>query len=128
MEKERFLEIIFFVYAFFAVIFGIILIFFGEWFITASQWGSDPSMLGILGSAFVASGFASIIAWKRVDWEKVQIVVEMQMAWLTIAIVITIIFYFIPTYNVPLIAWAFVVIFIAFDFGFIYIYYMFRKD
>ncbi|MFX1237174.1 MAG: hypothetical protein ACFFAS_19820 [Promethearchaeota archaeon] len=129
MEKERFLEIICFVYAFFAVVLGIIFIFFGEGFLEIHQWPTtDLTILRMLGAAFIGFGFASILAWKRVEWVKVQIVVEMEMAWLTIVIIVMIVGYFQPPNGVPVIIWMYAIVLMAFDFGFFYTYYMYRKS
>ena len=126
MDKERFLEIVCFVHAFIAAVFGIIFIFFTEGFLEIIAWpATDVTMGRLLGAALIGFGFSSIIAWKRVDWEKLQIVVEMEIVWITIAIVIFILGAFTPGY--PLIIWLFIIMFIVFDVAFMYTYYLFRE-
>ncbi len=93
---------------------------------------TEPTMVRLFGAAILGIGFASIIAWKRVDWGKIRIIIEMNMLWTTFGILAMLfgaIYPLFPNTNaspLPPMVVLYIVIFIAFDLAFFYIYYLFR--
>ncbi|MFX1275674.1 MAG: hypothetical protein ACFFBP_07045 [Promethearchaeota archaeon] len=134
MDKQRLLELICFAHAIVGAVFGIIFIFFADFYVPLLWPTTDTITLRVLGAAIIGFGFGSIIAWKRVDWEKVRIIIEVEMLWLTIAIIVMFYEVLLPllpwvyTPSPPILIWVYIVLFIAFDAAFFYVYYLFRKS
>ena len=76
------LRITFLVHAIVAWIFGLVILLIPETF--GSAWGYtvlEPATWRLVGAALVAFGTSSLLAYRQKIWEKVKIVVQMEVVW-----------------------------------------------
>ncbi len=82
---------IFLVHFFVGAFFGVVYLIFAETLIGTIGWPyNDPVMTRLLGGALIALGTSSLLAWREKELDKVKLVVEMEMVWLVIAVVVSI--------------------------------------
>jgi hypothetical protein len=69
-------------------ILGIELFFIPEIYVSTLGWPYlDPAISRITGAAFLALAASSLLCFKEKEWEKVKIVVEVELIWLSLSIV-----------------------------------------
>ena len=86
------LEWIFLAHFFVGAVFGVMYLVFAETVIITIGWPyNDPVITRLLGAALIGFAMSSLLAWREKELERVKLVVEMELVWLTIAVVIIII-------------------------------------
>lgn len=89
-EVSKVLKITFLVHFVVAVILGFLYLFLPDEFVAWFSWPySDPVAIRLLGAAFLGLGISSALGSRESDWEKVKIVVVMEIIWLAVAFVVT---------------------------------------
>ncbi len=89
-EVSKVLKITFLVHFVVAVILGFLYLFLPDEFVALFSWPySDPVAIRLLGAAFLGLGISSALGSRESDWEKVKIVVVMEIIWLAVAFVVT---------------------------------------
>lgn len=88
-EVSKVLKITFLVHFVVAVILGFFYLFLPDEFVAWFSWPySDPVAIRLLGAAFLGLGISSALGSRESDWEKVKIVVVMEIVWLAVAFVV----------------------------------------
>jgi len=119
-EIPKGLEWTFLIHFFVTAFFGVAFMFFHKVILEAVEWPYyDEVTSRLLGAAMIAIATSSLLAWREKEVEKVRIVMEMELVWLILAVVVSI-YGIIMTMN--LIVWAALGLFAAFLVGFIYYY------
>ena len=86
---SKVLKITFLVHFVVAVILGFFYLLFPDQFISLLSWPyTDPVAIRLLGAAFLGLGISSVLGSRESDWEKVKIVVVMEIVWLAVAFVV----------------------------------------
>jgi len=86
----------------------------------------DPITLQLLGFAFCAFALSSFIAWKETEWEKVKIIVIMEIAWFMGGVYVM--FWSLYWLPLPPMGWVYLIVFSAFLFAFIVFYIQHEKE
>jgi hypothetical protein len=84
MEKQvsTGLKTTFLIHFIVALIFGLIYLLIPEMWGNLISWPvTDPPIYRLLGAAILGFGTSSWLAYKETAWEKVRIVVQMEIAW-----------------------------------------------
>jgi len=69
-----------------ALFFGLILLFVPEWWGNLTNWPvGDVAMYRLVGAAMLGYGTSSILAYRETNWEKVILVVRMEIVWTGLA-------------------------------------------
>jgi hypothetical protein len=69
--------------------FGLVLLFIPGPFGKLTNWPVlDPVIYRVLGAAFLGYATSSILAYRETDWEKVILVVRMEIVWTALATLI----------------------------------------
>jgi Na+-driven multidrug efflux pump len=123
MEKQiqSGLKTTFFVHFIAALIFGLIYLLIPEVWANLISWPvKEPHVYRLLGANLLAFAVSSWFAYKETAWEKVKIVVQMEIA-LTILATLVMLWGLIFA-GLPAIGWVNAVIFAAFAIAFAYFY------
>jgi len=107
---------------------------FGYYWLQIIGWPYfDPVTLQLFGFTFYAFALSSFIAWKETEWEKVKIIVLMEIAWFMGGVYVMFWSLYmgikepsIPT--LPFIGWIYLVIFSVFLVVFIIFYIQHEKE
>ena len=79
------LKLTFLIHFFVAVIFGLLFTVLVELYVEVVGWPYlDPVTGRILGAVFLGFAAASLLSWRETKWERVKIVVQMEIVWLVI--------------------------------------------
>ena len=127
MAKEllKGLEIVLLVHFILGLILGILFLFIPEKYCTIiGVVMADHGLLRLVGAASLALGSSSFLAYRSKDWEKVKLLVQMDLIWLVSAIV-GLVWWLVE--SGPLVAWWVFGMFIAFLGAFIYFYILQEK-
>ena len=121
-EISKLLKIVFLVHFFVAIIFGLVFTFAVESYVSITGWPYlDPVTGRVLGAVFFGLSVASLLAWRETKWEHVKIIVQMEIAWLTIGTIVQIFSAFF--FPVPIVIWFQAAISILFLVAFTWFYY-----
>lgn len=121
-EISKLLKLVFLVHFFVAVIFGLTFTFITEYYVSLTGWPYlDPITGRVLGAVFLGLAVASLLAWRETKWQHVKIIVQMEIVWLTVAIVVHIWALFV--FPVLIIIWLQTAISIFFLVAFTWFYY-----
>ena len=120
------LRLTFLIHFFVGIIFGLIYLIFLEFYNTLVGWTYDDPIAGrVLGAALIGFGVASLLAWRETEWVKVKIIVQMEIVWLTIAVVAQ--FWAAFTLFPPIVIWVNIGLMIVFLVAFIWFYWRQEK-
>ncbi|OLS16209.1 MAG: hypothetical protein RBG13Loki_0120 [Promethearchaeota archaeon CR_4] len=87
----RGLEWAFLIHFFVGAFLGVALLIFQEAILGGVGWPShDDVTPRLLGAALIAISTSSLLAWREKELEKVKIVVEMELVWLAVGLVVSI--------------------------------------
>lgn len=121
-EISKLLKLVFLVHFFVAVIFGLTFTFITEYYVSLTGWPYlDPITGRVLGAVFLGLAVASLLAWKETKWDHVKIIVQMEIVWLAVAIVVHI--WALILFPVLIIIWVQTAISIFFLVAFTWFYY-----
>jgi hypothetical protein len=122
-EISKLLKLTFLIHFFVSIIFGLAFTVIVELYLGFIGWPypDDPITGRILGAMFLGLGAASLLAWRETRWENVKIIVQMEIVWLVIGIVVH--FWGIFTLALPFMMWVQVVILIVFLVAFTWFYF-----
>ena len=115
------LKITFLVHFVVAVVFGLIFLLIPEMF--GGMMGApikDPPTMRLLGAALIAFAASSWFAYRETVWERVKIVVQMEIVWTILGVLATL--YGLVFEGLPAGDWMNVVILGAFAVAFIFFY------
>lgn len=123
-EVSKLLKLTFLIHFFVAVIFGLVFTFLVEAYFGFIAWPypDDPVTGRILGAVFLGLAAASLLSWRETKWESVKIVVQMEIVWLILGIVVQI-FAFFAYPGLPFMVWVQIGILIFFLVAFAWFYY-----
>lgn len=117
------LKIVFLIHFFVSTLFGLVFLIFPEIHEIFLGWPYtvDPISSRILGAALLGFATASLLGWRETEWLKVKIIIQMEIAWLSVGVAISVIsiFFFSPS----IILWFYIVIFIVFLVAFSWLYF-----
>jgi len=122
-EISKALKLIFLIHFIASFLLGIVFLLFTETFVSLTGWGYlDPVAGRILGASIVGFAIGSLLAWRETEWQKVKIVVLVELTWLGVGLVTAIIcaFIFYPSWVIWLIIGLFALFLVAFG----YFYYL----
>ena len=121
-EISKLLKLTFLFHFFVVVIFGLIFTFIVEIYAGFVDWPYlDPITGRVLGAVFLGFAAASLLAWRETKWESVKIIVQMEIVWLTIGLIVH--FWAIFTESFILMIWVQAGIAIFFLVAFTWFYY-----
>jgi len=104
-----------------AYIYGITYLFFTEWYIEFVDWPfNDPIVGRMLGVSLMTYGTCSLIAFLRKNWNTAKIVIELQIFWHVLALIVVIGGSIVL--NIIEDMWIFIVILSPFLVAFLYFY------
>jgi hypothetical protein len=115
------LKITFVVHFVLAVVFGLVFLLIPEMF--GGMMGApikEPSTFRLVGAALIAFGASSWFAYRETVWERVKIVVQMEIVWTILGVLATL--YGLIFEGLPVGDWMNVVILGAFAVAFIFFY------
>ena len=78
-----------------------------------------------MGAALIGFGFSSLLAWRETEWIKVKIIVQVEMVWLTVAVVA--LFWMAFTLLPPIMIWVNIGLMLVFLIAFIWFYWRQEK-
>ena len=82
---------IFLAHFFIALIFGVLLLIFPLWFTGIINWPSDELYFTRLtGGLMLGFGLGSLLAFRETEWERVELLVISEIAWLLLGIAVNI--------------------------------------
>ncbi len=88
-EISKLLKLTFLIHFFVAILFGLMFTVLIELYVGVVGWPYlDPIAGRILGAVFLGLAAASLLSWRETKWESVKIVVQMEIVWLALAIVV----------------------------------------
>ena len=123
MEKEisRGLRITFLIHFILAVIFGLIFLLIPGLWGKLTGWSvQEPVIYRLMGAAMLGFGTSSWFSYRETAWEKVKIVVQMEIVW---PILGTLVFLWGMIFaGLPVIGWLYTVIFAGFSIAFTVFY------
>lgn len=91
MEIKPNFKYIFLGHFFIAIIFGVLLLLFPLWFAGIVNWPSEELYFTRLsGAMFLGLGAGSFLAFRETEWERVKIVVLLEIVWLFLGCVVNI--------------------------------------
>ena len=79
----------------------------------------------MMGAAIFGFGISSLLGWRETEWIKVKIIVQVEIVWLTVGIIMLFIGAFM--YFPPIFIWFIIAIFIAALIAFCLCYYLQEK-
>ncbi len=83
MELPSFLRYLFLVHFAIAMVYGAWYFFAPQSWVDLTGWPySDPAAYRVLASMMIALGFGSLLAYQANSWEKVEILVIIEIVWL----------------------------------------------
>ena len=83
---------------------GIMLLFFADLYVTIMNWPYfDPLLEHLLGVAMFTFTFGSCWAYKKAEWDKIKIIIALNIFWLFIGSIVIIISQFL--YTLPISNW-----------------------
>lgn len=124
-DISKLLKLTFLIHFFVAVIFGLLFTVLFELYVDFVDWPylADPVTGRILGAVFLGLAGGSLLAWRETRWERVKIVVQIEIVWLIIGTVVL----FFAVFNFDLIylfiIWLQIAILIFFLVAFVWFYY-----
>jgi uncharacterized protein YjeT (DUF2065 family) len=124
MEKQisQGLKITFLIHFILAVIFGLIYLIIPQVWGKLINWSvQEPVMYRLIGAALLGYAASSWLAYKQTAWERVQIVVQMEIVWTILATLVTI--FGLIFADLPAFGWVNAVIFCGFAVAFIVFYF-----
>ena len=125
-EISKGLKILFILEFIIAYIYGITYLFFTEWYIEFVDWPfKDPIVGRMLGVSLMTYGTCSLIAFIRKDWNTAKIVLELQVFWHILALIVVIGGSIVL--NIVEDMWIFIVILSPFLVAFLYFYITEKK-
>ena len=127
MTKEllKGLKIVFLVHFILGLILGIIFLFIpGIYCNLVGVTMTDYGALRLIGAASLAFGCSSFLAYRSNDWEKVKLLVQMDLIWLVSAIV-GLVWWLIE--SGPVVGWWIFGMFVAFLIAFAYFFFLQEK-
>jgi len=121
-EISKLLKLTFLIHFFVAAIFGLVFFVIVELYRELVSWPYvDPVTGRVLGAAFLGFAAASLLSLRETKWERVKIVVQMEIVWLMLASAIHIFAAFV--FPVPFMIWVQAGILIFFLVVFMRFYY-----
>ncbi|MFW9948030.1 MAG: hypothetical protein ACFFDX_14495 [Candidatus Odinarchaeota archaeon] len=124
-EISKPLKIIFLVHFFLSIVFSLVFIIFWEQHYNLFGFPSDPIASRAFGAALAGFAASSLLAWRETQWIRVKIVVQVELAWLSVGIVVMILSLIFD--NPSGILFLYLTIFIVFLGVFIWFYYQQEK-
>ncbi|MFX1296963.1 MAG: hypothetical protein ACFFD2_19175 [Promethearchaeota archaeon] len=113
------LKITFLVHFVVSCVLGLLYLVIPVFYLEFIGWGAlEIPIYRVVGASMIAFGVSSLLAWKAETWEKVEIVVELEIVWTVLADIALI--WGMLVWPYPLIGWLYVGIMIAFTVLFIY--------
>ncbi len=86
---SKLLKLTFLIHFFVAVIFGLVFTVLVELYVDFVGWPYQDFITGrVLGAVFLGFAAASLLSWRETKWESVKIVVQMEIVWLALGIVV----------------------------------------
>lgn len=128
MEKQisSGLRITFLIHFYVALVFGLIYFLVPQFYGAVINWTvQDPAVFRLLGAAMLGIAFTSLLSYKNPVWEKVKIVVLMEIVWTVLGAIATV--WGILFEGLPAIGWMNAVILAVFAFLFV-LFYQREKD
>jgi len=120
-EISKLLEIVFLVHFVLGLILGIIFLFIPEIYCDLVGFPiTDKGLFRLIGAASLALGSGSFFAYRSKDWEKIKLVVLIELVWLVFANGAMI--YWLIFESGPVMGWFIEVMFICFFVVFLYSY------
>jgi len=126
-EITKLLKLTFLIHFFISIIFGLIFLLLSDYYLNITGWPIiDPrvghSLSGTLGASFIGLALSSLLAWRETEWIKVKIIVQMEIAWLALGVIVNlwVAFSLFP----PIIIWVHIIIFFMFLIAFSWFYYI----
>ncbi len=123
MEKQisSGLKTTFLVHFIVALIFGLTYLLIPEVWGNLINWPvKEPPVYRLLGAALLGFGVSSWFAYKETAWEKVKIVVQMEIAWTILGTLVML--WGLLFAGLPVMGWVNAVILAAFAVAFVYFY------
>ncbi|MFX1287636.1 MAG: hypothetical protein ACFFFY_03620 [Promethearchaeota archaeon] len=121
-EISKLLKLTFLIHFFVAVIFGLVLLVIVELYKDLVGWFYlDPITARVLGATFLGFAAASLLSWRETKWERVKIVVQMEIVWLMLGTAVH--FFAAFVFQTPFIIWVQAGILIFFLVAFMWFYY-----
>ena len=120
-EISKLLEIVFFVHFILGIIIGFIFLFIPEIYCDLVGYSiTDKGSFRLVGAASLALGSGSFFAYRSKDWEKVKLIVLIELVWLVFANGAML--YWLIFESGPIAGWLIEVMFICFLVAFLYSY------
>lgn len=123
MEKQvsSGLKTTFLVHFIVALVFGLIYLLIPDVWGNLIAWPvKEPAIYRLLGAALLGFGVSSWFSYKEATWEKVKIVVQMEIAWTILGTLVML--WGLIFAGLPVFGWANAVILAAFAVAFVYFY------
>lgn len=124
-EISKPLKILFLIHFFMSIIFSLIFIIFWELHYDFFAFPSDPIASRAFGAALAGFAVSSLLAWRETEWIRVKIVVQVELVWISVGIVVMIISIILD--NPSGIIYLYLAIFIVFLGTFSWFYYQQEK-
>ncbi len=119
MSKE--LKTTFLIHFIVSFLFGTILLVIPKTWANLIQWTPfDPTLTQIYAAALLAIAASSFLAYRATRWQEVKIVVQMEIVFTTLTILISVYRAFIG--GAPLFIWGYIIIFIPFAIAWVILY------
>lgn len=120
-EISKLLEIVFFVHFILGIIIGFIFLFIPEIYCDLVGYSIiDKGSFRLIGAASLALGSGSFFGYRSKDWEKVKLIVLIELVWLVFANGAML--YWLIFESGPIAGWLIEVMFICFLVAFLYSY------
>jgi hypothetical protein len=120
-EISKILKIIFLIHFILGIIIGVIFLFIPEIYCDIVGFTvTDKGPFRLIGAASLALGGSSFLGYRSSDWEKVKILVQMELIWLISAT--GAMFFWLIFEGGPIAGWVIVGMFIGFLIAFLYAY------
>jgi len=120
-EISKLLEIVFLVHFILGIMLGFIFLFIPDIWCTIAGFSiTDKGSFRLIGAASLALGSGSFLAYRSKDWEKVKLIVLIELVWLIFANGAML--YWLIFESGPIIGWLIEVMFIFFLIAFLYSY------